>query len=110
MTEYIEVQWASGSIDEARKVARILVQQRYVACAKITPWVESIFLLDNQLDVMQESKIFLTTHKDHFEAIKKIIQENCNYEVPEISFQYIDEISNEYKQWLADSLNIHSKA
>ncbi len=43
MPEFIEIHWTSGSIDEARKVARYLVQERYVACAQITPWVESIF-------------------------------------------------------------------
>ena len=44
MPEFIEIHWTSGSIDEARKVARYLVQERYVACAQISPWGGDPFL------------------------------------------------------------------
>lgn len=100
MSEYIEIHWTSGSLDEARKISRYLVQERYVACAQIFPWIESIFMWNNRLDTTQESKIIFKTRADLYEAIKKIIQDNCSYEVPEITYTNIDGGNQEYLDWL----------
>ena len=100
MTEFIEIHWTSGNIDEARKVSRYLVQERLVACAQITPWIESIYLWNGQLETTQESKIIFKTRKDLYEQIKKTIEENCTYQVPEITFQFIDGGNESYLDWL----------
>ena len=101
MTEFIEIHWSSGRIDEARKVARFLVQEGYVACAQIVPWVESIYLWDGSLETTQESKVSLKTHKDLFEVIKKIIKENSSYQIPEITYREIDGGNEEYLEWMS---------
>jgi len=103
MSEFIEIHWTSGSIDEARKISRYLVQEKLVACAQITPWIESIYLWNGQLETTQESKIFLKTHKDLYDKIKDVIYENCSYQVPEITYQYIDGGNEEYMGWLRDN-------
>lgn len=103
MSEFIEIQWTSGSIDEARKISRFLVQEKYVACAQITPWVESVFLWNGQLETTQESKIILKTRKDLYDQIKKVIQENCTYQIPEITYQDLDGGNEEYLNWLKDN-------
>lgn len=103
MSDFIEVHWTSGSLDEARKIARYLVQERYVACAQIVPWIESVFMWNNQLETSQETKITLKTREEHYEAIKEIIKQNCSYEVPEITFFKIDGGNKEYLDWLQAS-------
>jgi len=103
MSEFIEIHWTSGSIDEARKISRYLVQERLVACAQITPWIESVYLWNGQLETTQESKILLKTHKDLYERIKTVIQENCSYQLPEITYQFIDGGNEEFIDWLRDS-------
>ena len=82
MSDYIEIHWTAGSLDEARKVCRYLVQERLVACAQIIPWVESIYMWNNQLDTTQESKITLKAHLNNYDQIKEVILKNCSYEVP----------------------------
>ena len=104
MAEFIEIHWTSGSIDEARKISRFLVQERYVACAQIIPWIESIYMWNNQLETTQESKIVMKTRAENYEQIKAIIQENCKYQVPEITFQSIDGGNKEYLDWLLESI------
>lgn len=106
--EYMEISWTSGSIDEARKISRYLVQERYVACAQIIPWIESIYMWNNQLETTQESKIILKTLATHYEKIKEIIIKNCKYQVPEITFRYIDGGNMEYLEWLAESTSLKS--
>lgn len=103
MSEFIEIHWTSGSIDEARKISRYLVQERYVACAQITPWIESIYLWNGQLETTQESKILLKTRKELYESIKKVILENCTYQVPEIIYQHIDGGNEDYLAWWRDN-------
>lgn len=104
MIQSIEIHWTCSSLDEARKVSRYLVQERFVACAQITPWIESIYMWNNQLETAQESKIVFKTRVDMYEAIKKIILENCSYEVPEITFVNIDGGNQEYLHWLDESV------
>ena len=84
--ELIEIHWTSGSIDEARKICRYLVQERLVACAQIVPWIESVYMWNNQLETTQESKVTLKSRKEHWEMIKKVILDNHSYDVPEITW------------------------
>ncbi|MGK5595150.1 MAG: divalent-cation tolerance protein CutA [Parachlamydiaceae bacterium] len=103
MAEFIAIQWTSGSIDEARKISRYLVQERFVACAQIIPWIESIYMWNNQLETTQETKIILKTRKERFEEIKKIIMDNSSYQVPEIIFTSIEGGNAEYLNWIDES-------
>jgi periplasmic divalent cation tolerance protein len=106
MSNFIQVQWTSGSLDEARKISRYLVQERYVANAKITPWVESIYMLDNQLETIQESKIVMQTRLDLYDKVKEIILKNCKYQIPEITYVTIDGGNQEFLTWLEESTSI----
>lgn len=102
MTDFIEITWTSGSLDEARKVSRYLVQEHLVACAQIIPWIESVYLWNNQLETTQESKVVLKTLRDHFDRIKEVIERNCNYQVPEITFKTIEGGNAAFLNWLGE--------
>ena len=103
MAEFLEIQWTSGSLDEARKISRYLVQERYVACAQIIPWIESIYMWNNQLETAQESKIILKAPEANYDKIKQVILSNSSYQVPEITFKKIDGGLQEYLDWMAES-------
>lgn len=107
MADLIEIQWTSGSIDEARKICRYLVQERLVASSQIIPWIESIYLLNNQLETTQESKIILKTQLKQFEKIKEVITQNSKYELPEITYTSIAGGSTEFLKWIEESTPIH---
>ncbi len=102
MSEYIEIHWTAGSIDEARKVCRYLVQERLVACAQIIPWIESIFMWDNRLDTVQESKVVLKSVLPKFDRIKDVIVKNCSYDLPEIIYTKIDGGSADFLKWIEE--------
>jgi len=104
MTEFIEVHWTSGNIDEARKLSRYLVQEKLVACSQIIPWIESVYLWNGQIETAQESKIVLKTRRDFYDRIKQLIIANCSYEVPEITFIQIDGGNEEYLDWMRSSM------
>lgn len=104
MTENISIVWTSGSIDEARKIARYLVQERLVACARITPWAESIYMWNSQLETVQESVVTCKTRRDNFELVKSIIEDNHKYEIPEILVFNIEGGNEAYLNWIGENV------
>lgn len=110
LAEFIEIHWTSGSLDEARRVSRYLVQERLVASAQIVPWVESIYQLDNKLETTQESTIILKTRVENFDAIREVIEQNCKYEVPEILWFKIEGGNKSYLEWLEAATPAGSRA
>lgn len=109
MSEFIEIHWTSGNLDEARRIARYLVQERYVACAQIIPWIESVFMWDNQLDTVQESKVVFKTRASMYDKIREVIEQNCSYEVPEITFVHIEGGNEPYLDWVNESTTVPAK-
>lgn len=100
MSDLIEISWSAGSIDEARKVSRYLVQEKLVACAQIIPWIESIYEWNDVLETTQESKVVLKGLKENLETIKDTILKNSKYEVPEILWRGIEGGNEGYLEWL----------
>lgn len=104
MSDFIEIHWTSGSLDEARRVCRYVVQERLVACAQIIPWIESVYMWNNQLETSQESKVVLKTTNALFDKVKEIILENSSYDVPEITCLTIEKGNQEYLDWIEESV------
>ena len=104
MSEMIEIEWTAGSLDEVRKVCRFLVQERLVASAQIIPWIESIHLLNNQLETTQETKAIFKTKKSKLEKVQAVIEKNCKYEIPEITSKNISELNPGYLAWLEENV------
>jgi periplasmic divalent cation tolerance protein len=108
--DFIEIHWTSESLDEARRISRFLIQKRLVACAQIIPWVESVFLWNNEMETAQESKIVLKTRFENYEKIKTVIEQNCKYEVPEILWFKIEGGNEAYMNWLGgclEAISVH---
>lgn len=103
MSELLEITWSAGSIDEARKVSRLLLEEKRVSCAQMTPWVESMYLWDGRLEISQESRVVLKGKREHLEEICNVIKKNSKYEVPEILWRKIEGGNAEYIQWLEQS-------
>ena len=102
--QLIEIHWTSETMDEARRISRYLVQERYVACAQIVPWIESIYTWNNQLETTQESKVVMKTIGENYEEIRSIIEKNSKYEVPEITWFTINGGNESYLKWLQESV------
>jgi periplasmic divalent cation tolerance protein len=104
MTDKRIVLSTAGSEDEARKLARHLVEQRLAACVNIVPRIESIYRWQGKLESSQEWLLLIKTSAEQFAAVRDAIRELHSYELPECIAIAIEDGSPEYLRWLEDSL------
>ncbi len=100
MIEAIVVFVTTGSEQEAKSLARKLVEQRLVACANIFPTIQSIFQWEGQVTEEQESLLMLKTTSSTFEQVESVIKTHHSYEVPEIIALPIQRGSEDYLSWV----------
>lgn len=103
MNRFIYINWTCAHLDEARKIARALLEKKLIACANIIPQIESLYVWKGKVETGQEVKVIFKTRDVHFSAIKEYIEKNGSYQVPEVSKMYLDEINASYLQWLAEN-------
>src|SRR6266567_9052943 len=108
MTDKRIVLCTAGSEDEARKIARHLVEDRLAACVSIIPHVESIYRWKGKMESSKEWLMLIKTTAEEFPAVCTAIQELHSYELPECIVVSIEEGSAEYLQWMASSVRSDS--
>lgn len=59
----VAVYSTTGNIDEARKIARILVKEKLAACVNIIPTIESIYSWKGKIEEVSECVIIAKTTK-----------------------------------------------
>jgi periplasmic divalent cation tolerance protein len=106
MTDKRIVFTTAGSEDEARKIARHLVDHQLAACVNIVPRVESIYRWQGKVESNHEWLLLIKTSVEEFAAVRDAVRELHSYDLPECIAVSIDDGSAEYLEWLADSLKI----
>ncbi|MFX0108944.1 MAG: divalent-cation tolerance protein CutA [Candidatus Hodarchaeota archaeon] len=91
--------------DEAYVLAKTLVQERVCACANVISGVDSIYHWKGKVEESGESMILMKTEKSKEEALWKALRHYHSYEVPEFTVFQISSGSQEYLQWITDSLS-----
>ena len=104
MTDKRVVLSTAGSEDEARKVAHHLVDHQLAACVNILPGIESIYRWQGKVESAPEWLLLIKTTAEKFPAVRDAIREVHSYELPECIAIAIEDGSQEYLQWIGDSV------
>jgi periplasmic divalent cation tolerance protein len=104
MTDKRIVLSTAGSEDEARNIARHLVENRLAACVNIVPQIESIHRWQEKMESSREWLLLIKTTAEKFPAVCDAIRDLHSYELPECVAVNIEDGSPLYLQWLADSV------
>jgi periplasmic divalent cation tolerance protein len=105
MTDKQIVLSTAGSEEEARKIARHLVERQLAACVNLIPQVESIYRWQGKIETAREWLLLIKTRAETFSAVHQAIQELHSYDLPECIAIGVENGSAEYLEWIADSLS-----
>jgi len=104
LTDKILILVTAASQDEARRIARHLVEAKLAACVNITQPVESIYRWEGELQVDQECQLFIKTTHALFPEVQAAIARLHSYKTPEIICLPIVRGSEKYLKWIDDSV------
>src|SRR5581483_3688194 len=104
MTDKRIVLSTAGSQDEARKIARHLVQQRLAACVNIVSQVESVYRWQGKMESSAEWLLLIKTTLARFPAVRDAIRQLHSYDLPECVVLVIEDGSSSYLQWIGQSV------
>lgn len=93
-----------GSLKEARKLARAVLEAKLAACVNIVPRVESHFWWQGKIDKAAEFLLVMKTAQHNFRALTKVVRKTHSYDTPEIVAIPAVAVENQYKEWWRNSM------
>jgi len=104
MTEALIVFTAFASETDAARVARVLVEERLVACANLLPGARSIYRWKTAVNDEREVVVLMKTRKQDWTALVSRLHELHPYETPECVAVRIAAGAPKYMAWLDEAL------
>ena len=104
MTDKIVVLVTTGNAEEAKRIARALVEQRLAACVNLLNPVESVYRWEGKVAEDAEVLLVVKTSRALFGAVRSLVESLHSYHVPEVICLPIIDGSPNYLNWLSDSL------
>jgi periplasmic divalent cation tolerance protein len=100
MTDKIVVLSTCGSAEEARLLARALVEKRLAACVSVVPGVRSVYRWKEAIEEEEEVLLVIKTSRPLLEELRAEIERLHSYEVPEVIAMQVVGGSERYLEWL----------
>jgi len=100
MTDKIVVLSTCGSVEEAARIARALVEKKLAACVNVMPAVRSFYRWKDVTEDEQESLLVIKSSRALFNDLRVEIEKLHSYEVPEVIAVPIVDGSEGYLEWL----------
>ena len=104
MTDKRLVLTTAGSQEEANKIAHALVERRLAACANVVSPVQSVYRWQGKVETAQEWLLIIKTTAAVFPALSEAIRQLHSYDVPECIAITIEEGSESFLTWIAESV------
>ena len=104
MTDKIVVLVTTGTLKEARKIARRLVEARLAACVNLCPPIRSIYRWQGKIADEREYLLLIKTKRCLFGELKDAILNCHSYTTPEILCLPVIKGSQDYLQWINASV------
>jgi len=98
--EYYLVITTAPNREEARRIAREIVDKRVAACVNIVERVESIYIWQDEVQEESEALMLIKSCGGALEELKRVVIELHPYEVPEFIAIRIDGGSEAYLGWI----------
>lgn len=104
MTDKIVVLSTCDSVEEARKLARILVEAKLAACVNIVPGITSVYRWKGKIEEDAEWLLVIKTRRELFDQLRSKTADSHSYEVPELIALPIEDGAAPYLEWMERQL------
>ncbi|MFA6988845.1 MAG: divalent-cation tolerance protein CutA [Candidatus Gastranaerophilaceae bacterium] len=94
-----------SNINQAKKIAKKLVEEKFAACVNIVPKIISVYSWQNELCEDEEVLMIIKTRQELFEQTKNCILSNHPYAVPEIIMLPVINGLESYLNWIKSETN-----
>ena len=88
------------TIEEADRIADVIVRQRKAACVNIVPQVRSRFWWQGKIESAEEALLIVKTKSALLDEVIGLVKANHSYEVPEVIVLPISGGNQDYLNWL----------
>jgi len=89
--------------DDARAIARVLVEEGLAACVNIIPAITSIFSWQEKLGEEEEQQLVIKTSTARLPELETRLRELHSYETPEFLVIHASGGSDAYLDWVHES-------
>lgn len=96
---YIFVYITTSNIDEAKKIAKSLLEKKLAACVNIFP-ITSLFWWEGKIDESDEVAMIVKTKADRFKELKDEVLALHSYTTPCICAIPIEEGFRKFLDWI----------
>lgn len=94
---------------ESKKIAKILLEEKLVACTNIIPQINSLYLWKGEIEEDKESLLVAKTREDKVDQVIKRVEEIHSYETPCILQVEVKKGSQAYLEWMENELNLNNQ-
>lgn len=109
MTDKVVVLVTAGSLGEARKIARSLVEAGLAACVSLVPSVESVYWWEGKIESSRERLLVIKTVREVFPKLHSEVRKLHSYTTPEIICLPIIDGSPSYLAWMDQAIAARSE-
>src|SRR5689334_7213220 len=92
------------NIEEASRIADVLVGSRLAACVNIVSGIESVYRWEGQISRDSETLMIIKTTDDRYTELEQQIKALHSYTTPEVIAIRIERGSEAYLKWLGESV------
>lgn len=99
-SKYLIVFVTATSVEEGRKIARMLVSERLAACVNILPGVTSIYTWEAEICEDGEVLLIIKTRANLIDALSATVNNLHSYDTPEVIAAQVTAGSQTYLKWI----------
>ncbi len=92
----------TSNAEEARSIAKAVVEERLAACANIIDNISSIYWWKGRIEEDSEALLLLKTPRAKVEALIARVKELHSYELPDITVIPLEGGLEEYLMWVKE--------
>ena len=96
----------TNSLEVAKNISKLLIQSKLSPCVQIIPKIISIYKWNKKIENSNEYLLIIKTTEKNLKYCINIIEDNHNYDIPEIISIDAKLLSNKYKKWFVGFYNI----